>query len=96
MMVRSDLKGRVGWRLTQHLIDYARAEGLEELYGHVLAENTTMLGMCRQLGFTIAASRTIPACGGCGSGWVLDEGEARRLCRSGRDATVNCRPKPTR
>ena len=29
-------------------------------------------------------SRTIPVCGGCGSGWVLDEGLARRLCRSGR------------
>ncbi len=39
----------------QHLIDYARAEKLEELYGQVLASNTTMLDMCRQLGFTVAA-----------------------------------------
>jgi acetyltransferase len=61
ILVRSDLKGQgLGWRLMQHLIDYARAEGLEELYGHVLAENTTMLGMCRQLGFTIAAEPDDP------------------------------------
>jgi acetyltransferase len=54
ILVRSDLKGcGLGWRLMQHLIDYARAEKLEELYGHVLAENTTMLAMCRELGFAI-------------------------------------------
>lgn len=54
ILVRSDLKGcGLGWRLMQHLIDYARAEKLEELYGHVLAENTTMLAMCRELGFAV-------------------------------------------
>jgi acetyltransferase len=54
ILVRSDLKGRgLGWRLMQYLIDYARAEGLEELYGSVLAENSTMLQMCRNLGFTV-------------------------------------------
>ena len=37
----------------QHLIAYARAEKLEELYGSVLAENTTMLKMARELGFRI-------------------------------------------
>ncbi|MFP4538129.1 MAG: GNAT family N-acetyltransferase [Dichotomicrobium sp.] len=52
VMTRSDLKGRgLGWRLMNHLIDYARAEGLERLYGSVLSENVTMLQMCRQLGF---------------------------------------------
>jgi acetyltransferase len=56
IMVRSDLKGRgLGWRLMQCLIDYARSEGLEELYGSVLAENSTMLQMCRELGFSIEA-----------------------------------------
>ena len=61
ILVRSDLKGQgLGWRLMQHLIAYARAEGLSELYGQVLAENTTMLGMCRQLGFTIAAEPDDP------------------------------------
>lgn len=52
VMTRSDLKGRgLGWQMMRHLIDYARAEGLERLYGSVLAENSTMLRMCRQLGF---------------------------------------------
>jgi len=54
ILVRSDLKGRgLGWRLMQHLIAYARAEKLEQLYGSVLADNTTMLQMCRELGFRI-------------------------------------------
>jgi acetyltransferase len=39
----------------QYLIDYARSEGLAELYGSVLAENTTMLDMCRKLGFRVEA-----------------------------------------
>ena len=41
----------------RHLMDYARAKGLRELFGTVLVENTTMLGMCKELGFT---SRTDP------------------------------------
>ncbi len=54
ILVRSDLKGRgLGWLLMQHLINYAKAEGLQELHGAVLAENTTMLRMCAGLGFSI-------------------------------------------
>jgi acetyltransferase len=54
VMVRSDLKGKgLGWKLMSHLIRYAKAEGLSELNGVVLAENTTMLDMCRQLGFAV-------------------------------------------
>jgi acetyltransferase len=54
ILVRSDLKGRgLGWRLMQHLIAYARTEKLEQLYGCVLAENATMLLMCREFGFSI-------------------------------------------
>ncbi len=52
VLVRSDLKGKgLGWSLMKHLIDYARATGLKLLYGSVLAENTSMLKMCRELGF---------------------------------------------
>jgi len=52
VIVRSDLKGKgLGSRLMEHLIDYARAEGLGELHGDVLIENTAMLKMCRSLGF---------------------------------------------
>lgn len=54
VITRSDLHGKgLGWQLMQHLIDYARAEGLTELFGSVLLINTTMLKMCRELGFNI-------------------------------------------
>lgn len=56
MIVASDLKGRgLGWSLMRHLVAYARHEGLGELYGDVLSENTAMLQMCREFGFNIAA-----------------------------------------
>jgi len=52
VIVRSDLKGKgLGYALMRHLIGYARAEGLSEVYGDVLAENAAMLRMCRDLGF---------------------------------------------
>jgi acetyltransferase len=54
ILVRSDLKGcGLGWQLMRHLIAYARAEKLQKLYGSVLADNTTMLRMCRELGFVV-------------------------------------------
>jgi acetyltransferase len=37
----------------QHLIAYARSEKLERLHGSVLADNTTMLQMCQELGFSV-------------------------------------------
>jgi acetyltransferase len=54
VLIRSDLKGRgLGSRLMKHLIEYAKVEKLEQLHGEVLADNTTMLEMCRELGFAI-------------------------------------------
>ena len=54
ILVRSDLKGHgLGWLLMELMIEYARAEGLQTLHGQVLRENSTMLQMCRQLGFQI-------------------------------------------
>jgi acetyltransferase len=38
----------------RRMIDYAKAIGLERIHGQVLAENTTMLSMCRDLGFHVA------------------------------------------
>jgi acetyltransferase len=56
ILIRSDLKGHgLGWQLMQLMIEYARAEGLSCVHGQVLQENTTMLGMCRQLGFAIVS-----------------------------------------
>jgi acetyltransferase len=54
ILVRSDLKGRgLGWLMMELMIEYARAEQLKLVRGQVLQENTTMLQMCRQLGFHI-------------------------------------------
>ena len=54
VILRSDLKGRgLGWLLMQRIIEYARSIGLERVHGQVLAENTTMLRMCGELGFEI-------------------------------------------
>jgi acetyltransferase len=56
VLVRSDLKGHgIGWQLMDLIIRYARSEKLKCVEGQVLQENTTMLDMCRQLGFQIAA-----------------------------------------
>jgi acetyltransferase len=54
ILLRTDMKGRgLGWRMMNHLIAYARAEGVGVITGLVLAENTTMIDMARKLGFRI-------------------------------------------
>ena len=61
ILVRSDLKGRgIGWVLMQMLIEYARDEGLKSIQGEVLAENTTMLQMCKELGFASSENPADP------------------------------------
>ena len=53
IIIRSDLKGRgIGACLMRLLIDYARSRGIGTLIGEVLAENTAMLALMRNLGFT--------------------------------------------
>jgi RimJ/RimL family protein N-acetyltransferase len=59
VLVRSRLKGHgLGWLLMHRMIEYAQAEGLERVHGQVLAENTTMLMMCYELGFAIGDDPT--------------------------------------
>jgi acetyltransferase len=54
ILLRSDLKGLgLGWELMKLMIEWAKVEGLREVEGQVLRENTTMLEMCRSLGFSI-------------------------------------------
>ncbi len=54
ILLRSDLKGRgLGWALMQLMIEYARSEGLKQIFGQILHENTVMLRMCRELGFEV-------------------------------------------
>jgi acetyltransferase len=62
ILVRSDLKGRgLGWMLMQTIIDYARSEGLQTIGGQVLSENTTMVTMCRELGFGVKTDPEDPS-----------------------------------
>lgn len=52
VLVRSDLKGRgLGTGLMHALIDYARSQGIGELFGTVLRDNLTMLELAERLGF---------------------------------------------
>jgi len=54
LLVRTDLQGHgIGRALMERLLDYARADGIARIEGHVLDENTKMLEMCRHLGFTM-------------------------------------------
>jgi L-amino acid N-acyltransferase YncA len=54
ILLRSDLKGRgLGWALMQLIIEYAKSEGLKQISGQSLQENTVMLKMCRELGFKV-------------------------------------------
>lgn len=45
----------------QQIIAYARGEGLHWLKGQVLSENSTMLKMCRELGFTMSKEKVDPS-----------------------------------
>jgi acetyltransferase len=52
ILVRSRLKGHgLGWLMMKHMIAYAKEKGLRSVRGQVLAENSTMLTMCAELGF---------------------------------------------
>jgi len=54
LIVRSDSHGRgLGSALMRVLIDYARADGVSELEGMILAENRPMQALVRRLGFSI-------------------------------------------
>lgn len=61
ILIRSNLKGHgLGWTLMQLMLEYARADGLRTVEGQVLRENTTMLTMCRELGFEITSDPASP------------------------------------
>jgi acetyltransferase len=60
--VRSDWTGRgLGWLLMEHIIAYARKRGVSEIFGDVLAENASMLRICRELGFALEPLADDPA-----------------------------------
>jgi GNAT superfamily N-acetyltransferase len=76
ILLRSDLKGRgLGWALMQLIIEYAKSEGLKQIFGQILQENSVMLKMCRELGFKI---KTDAEDGGvCDVTLVLEGGNER-------------------
>ncbi|KRB18292.1 MULTISPECIES: bifunctional acetate--CoA ligase family protein/GNAT family N-acetyltransferase [Mesorhizobium] len=54
LLVRTDLQGHgLGWELLSQIVDYARADGIRRIEGVVLSENSKMLAMCREFGFSI-------------------------------------------
>jgi acetyltransferase len=54
VIVQGDMKGQgVASHLMQRLIDWARARGLREMVGQVLADNAPMLAFVRHLGFGV-------------------------------------------
>jgi acetyltransferase len=61
VMVRSDLKGHgLGYLLMTEILDHAGARGISHVFGDVLRENTTMLGMAKDLGFRIVPDMRDP------------------------------------
>lgn len=54
LLVRTDLQGQgLGWELLSQIVDYAKADGIRRIQGIVLSENSKMLAMCREFGFSI-------------------------------------------
>lgn len=56
VLIRSDLKGHgLGTALMKRIVEYAKAYGVKEIHGDVLTENTSMLALCKDLGFEVVA-----------------------------------------
>ena len=63
IIVRSDLKGKgIGWILMRHLIRYAEHEGLNELSGDVLVNNTACWRCAKRWALRSAATRRMRRC----------------------------------
>jgi acetyltransferase len=61
VIVQADMKGQgVARHLMQRLIEWARARGLSEIVGQVLADNAPMLAFVRHLGFRLQRGREEP------------------------------------
>jgi len=61
VMTRSDVKGQgIGLAMTRLLIDYARAQGIGELWGQIMRDNDAMLKICHNLGIRIETDRDDP------------------------------------
>ncbi len=50
----------LGPMLLRRIIDYARGQGIAEIFGEVLSDNRSMLKLCRVFGFTVKSDREDP------------------------------------
>lgn len=54
ILVLKDIAGHgLGTHMMKRILEYARGQGIGEIYGEVLEENRAMLAICRKLGFSI-------------------------------------------
>ena len=61
VMTRSDIKQQgIGTALTDLLVDYARSEGIGELWGQVMRDNAAMLKICHTLGIQVTTDNDDP------------------------------------
>jgi acetyltransferase len=61
ILLRHDMTGLgLGPMLLRRIIDYARSQGIGEIFGEVLSDNRTMLRLCRAFGFTVKSDREEP------------------------------------
>ena len=44
----------LGTLLMRRIISYAKKQGLDEIYGEVLSENSVMISICRRVGFSVS------------------------------------------
>jgi acetyltransferase len=55
LVVSDDFQGQgIGKELLRRIIDIARKEGVETIFGEISAENQTMQAICRSMGFRIS------------------------------------------
>ncbi len=61
ILIRHDMTGLgLGPMLLRRIIDYARGQGIGELFGDVLNDNKPMLKLCRVFGFKVTSDREDP------------------------------------
>jgi len=61
ILLRHDMTGLgLGPMLLRRIINYARGQGIGELFGDVLNDNKAMLKLCRVFGFKVASDREDP------------------------------------
>lgn len=61
ILLRHDMTGLgLGPMLLRRIIDYARSQGIGEIFGEVLSDNRAMLRVCQAFGFTVKSDREDP------------------------------------